>query len=218
MALIELKSNIRTSVGKGAAKALRRENRVPAVLYGPGTDPVLLSVDTKDLDLVMKNSGAGQLVLSLVVQNGESYTKTTMVKELQVHPVSRNFLHVDFHEVSMDRKLRMKVPVVIKGKAQGVELGGMMQVIRHELEVLCLPLEVPEFIEVDVTDLDMGDSIHIGDLSADGDIEFPDEANLTIVTILTPKVEEEPVEEEEEEDVEALAEGEEPAEPVEEEE
>jgi len=218
LALIELKSNIRTSVGKGAAKALRRENRVPAVLYGPGADTVLLSVDTKDLDLVMKNSGAGQLVLSLVVQNGESYTKTTMVKELQVPPVPRNFLHVDFHEVSMDRQLRMKVPVVIKGKAKGVEIGGMMQIIRHELEVLCLPLEVPESIEVDVTDLDMGESIHIGDLSQDGDIEFPDEANLTIVTILTPKVEEEPVEEEEDEEGEALAEGEEPAEPVEEEE
>ena len=165
----------------------------------------------------MKNSRAGQLILNLVIQNGKSYTKTTMVKELQVHPVSRNFLHVDFYEVSMDRKLRMKVPVVIKGKAKGVEVGGMMQIIRHELEVLCLPLEVPEAIEVDVTDLEMGDSIHIGDLSPDGDIEFPDEANLTVVTILTPKVEEEPVEEEEEEDVEALAEGEEPAEPVEEE-
>ena len=217
MALIELKSNIRTSVGKSVAKALRRENRVPAVLYGPDTDPVLLSVNTKDLDQAMKNSRAGQLILNLVIQNGKSYTKTTMVKELQVHPVSRNFLHVDFYEVSMDRKLRMKVPVVIKGKAKGVEAGGMMQIIRHELEVLCLPLEVPEAIEVDVTDLEMGDSIHIGDLSPGGDIEFPDEANLTVVTILTPKVEEEPVEEEEEEDVEALAEGEEPAEPVEEE-
>ena len=216
MALIELKSNIRTSVGKGKAKALRRENRVPAVLYGPGTDPVLLSVDTKDLDIVMKNSGAGQLVLSLVIQNGESYTKTTMVKELQVHPVSRNFLHVDFYEVSMDSKLKVKVPVVIKGKAKGVELGGMLQILRHELEVLCLPLEVPESIEVDVTDLDMGDSIHTGDISLAGNIEFSEETNFTVVTILTPAVEEEPVEEEEEE-VEALAEGEEPEETVEEE-
>jgi large subunit ribosomal protein L25 len=210
LALIELKSNIRTSVGKGKAKALRRENRVPAVLYGPETDPVLLSITAKDLDQVMKNSSAGQLILNLVVQNGESYTKTTMVKELQVHPVSRNFLHVDFYEVSMDRKLKVKVPVVIKGKAKGVEVGGMLQILRHELEVLCLPLEVPESIEVDVTDLDMGDSIHIRDISLDSDIEFSEDAHLTVVTILTPSVEEGPVEEEEE--VEALAEGEEPAE------
>ncbi|MFC1813175.1 50S ribosomal protein L25/general stress protein Ctc [Thermodesulfobacteriota bacterium] len=217
MALIELKSNIRTSVGKGKAKALRREKRVPAVLYGPETDPVLLSVNMKDLDHVMKNSSAGQLILNLVVQNGESYTKTTMVKELQIHPVSRNFLHVDFYEVSMDRKLKVKVPVVIKGKAKGVELGGMLQILRHELEVLCLPLEVPESIEVDVTDLDMGDSIHIEDISLAGNIEFSEESNFTVVTILTPTIEEEPVEEEEEEDVEALAEGEEPAETVEEE-
>lgn len=211
MALIELKSNIRTSVGKGKAKALRRENRVPAVLYGPETDPVLLYINAKDLDQVMKNSSAGQLILNLVVQNGESYTKTTMVKELQVHPVSRNFLHVDFYEVSMDRKLKVNVPVVIKGKAKGVEAGGMLQIIRHELEILCLPLEVPESIEVDVTDLDMGDSIHIGDISPGSDIEFLEDAHSTIVTILTPTIEEEPVEEEEEE-VEALAEGEEPAE------
>jgi len=217
LALIELKSNIRTSVGKAKARAIRRENRVPAVLYGPETDSVLLSVNIKDLEQVMKNSRAGQLILNLVIQNGESYTKTTMVKELQIHPVSRNFLHVDFYEVSMDRKLRVKIPVVIKGKAKGVELGGMLQIIRHELEILCLPLEVPESIEVDVTDLEMGDSIHTGDIYPDGDIEFADEAHLTVVTILTPAVEEEEPVEEEEEDVEALAEGEEPEETAEEE-
>jgi len=209
--LIELKSNIRTSVGKGPARVLRRENRVPAVFYGPDTDPVLLSVNTNDLDHVMKNSRAGQMVLNLVIQNGESYTKAAMVKELQVHPVSRNFLHVDFYEVSMDRKLKVKVPVVVKGKSKSVELGGMLQIIRHELDVLCLPAQIPDSIEIDVTDLDIGDSIHIGDISPEGDIEFTDEAHLTVVTILTPKMEEEPVEEGEEE-AEAIAADEEPTE------
>ena len=99
----------------------------------------------------------------------------------------------------MDRKIKVKIPVAIKGKSKGVELGGMLQIVRRELEVLCLPAEIPDDIEIDVTDLDIGDSIHIRDISLEGDVEFPDDANLTLVTILSPKIEEEELEEEEEE-------------------
>ncbi|MFC1829186.1 50S ribosomal protein L25, partial [Thermodesulfobacteriota bacterium] len=129
----------------------------------------------------------------------------------------QNFLHVDFYEISMDRKITVKIPVVVSGKSTGVEVGGTLQIIRHELEILCLPSEIPESIDIDVTGLDIGDSVHLDDISLEGAIEFPEEENVTVVTILAPKMEEEP-EEEEEEEAEELAEGEEPAEPVEEEE
>lgn len=210
MELIELNANIRTTVGNGPARRLRQSGQLPAVLYGPGAEPVLLSVNISDFDQVLKKSGASQLLLNLVIQDSETYTRSAMVKELQTHPVSRNFLHVDFYEIAMDRKIKVKVPIVTTGMAKGVELGGVLQIIRREIEVLCLPFEVPESFEIDVADLDIGDSIHVRDISQEGEIEFLEDENFTVVTLLIPKIEEEeePAEEEEEEAEEAAVEGE----------
>ena len=207
MEFIDIKTTIRTTTGDGPAKSLRREGKIPAVLYGPGTDPILLSVDMKALEQALKNRKISQVFLNLVIQNGENETKFAMIKELQVHPVSGNFLHIDFYEIAMDRKIRVKVPVKTRGKSKGVELGGMLQVIRRELEVLCLPMEVPEEIELDVTDLDIGDSIHVDEIPLEGNVEITAEVNFTVLTILSPKVEE--VEEEEAEEEAEGAEGEE---------
>lgn len=198
MELIELKANIRTTVGNGPARALRRQGQIPAVLYGPGTETVSLAVTVKELETLLKKGKSGQVVLNLVIQNGETSTRPVMIKELQVHPLSRSFLHVDFYEISMDRKINVKVQVVTKGKAKGVEGGGILQIIRRELEILCLPFEIPEVIEIDISDLDIGDAIHVGDISLEGNVEFIDDAHFTVVTILSPRVEEEVVEEEEE--------------------
>ncbi len=210
MELIELNANIRTTVGNGPARRLRQSGQLPAVLYGPGAETVLLSVNISDFDQVLKKSGASQLLLNLVIQDSETYTRSAMVKELQTHPVSRDFLHVDFYEIAMDRKIRVKVPIVTTGMAKGVELGGVLQIIRREIEVLCLPFEVPESFEIDVADLDIGDSIHVRDISQEGEIEFLEDENFTVVTLLVPKIEEEeePTEEEEEEAEEAAVEGE----------
>lgn len=209
MELIELKTNIRTTTGNGPARRLRQKGQIPAVLYGPGTESVLLSVNISDIDMVLKKGRIGQVLLNLVIpNNGETSTKTVMVKEMQLHPVSRNFLHIDFYEVAMDRKIMVNVPVTTTGKAKGVEVGGILQIIRRELEVQCFPLDVPESIEIDITDLDIGDSIHVGDISRQSEIEFLGDENFTVVTIVTPKIEEEeePVEEEEEEGEAAIAE------------
>jgi large subunit ribosomal protein L25 len=149
---------------------------------------------------MLKKGRIGQLLLNLVIpNNGETSTRTVMVKELQVHPVSRNALHIDFYEVAMDRKIMVNIPVVTTGKAKGVELGGILQIIRRELEVQCLPLEVPESIEIDITDLDVGDSIHVGDISQRSGIEFLGEENFTVVTIVSPKLDKEDETAEEEE-------------------
>ena len=201
MDLIELKTNIRTTTGNGPARRIRMTGQIPAVLYGPKTEPVLLSVNKSDLELVFKKGGIGQVILNLVIQqNGETTTRPAMIKELQTHPVSRNFIHIDFYEIKMDQKITAKIPVVTKGMAKGVELGGMLQIIRRELEVECLPLAVPESIEIDISDLDIGDSIHVGDIRVEGEIEFLEDDNYTVVTVLSPKLEEEPEEEEEAEE------------------
>jgi large subunit ribosomal protein L25 len=178
--------------------------QIPAVLYGPKTEPVLLSVDKNDLELLFKKGGIGQIVLNLVIQkNGETLTTPAMIKELQTHPVSRNFIHVDFYEIQMDQKITAKIPVITTGKAKGVELGGILQIIRRELEVECLPLAVPGSVEIDISDLDIGDSIHVRDIKIEGEIEFLEEDDYTVVTVLSPKMEEEPEEEEEAEEEEA---------------
>jgi large subunit ribosomal protein L25 len=203
--LIELKANIRNSAGKGQARALRRAEKIPAVLYGPGTEPVLLSVGIRDVEKALKKSTTSQAILNLNILTGENTSKTAMIKELQTHPVSRNYQHIDFYEISMDRKIRVKIPVVVKGKSRGVEEGGILQIIRRELEILCLPTEIPETIEIDITDLDIGDSIHVKEIPFKGDIEIPVDVNFTVITIVSPKAEVEGVEEAEVEAEEAIA-------------
>jgi large subunit ribosomal protein L25 len=216
--LIELNTNIRTTTGNGPARRLRQAGQIPAVLYGPETESVLLSVNISDIERVLKTGRIGQVLINLVIpNNGETSTKTVMVKELQIHPVSRNFLHIDFYEITMDSKIIVNVPVTTTGKSKGVEIGGILQIIRRELEVQCLPLNVPESIEIDITDLEIGDSIHVADIPRQTDVEFLGDENFTVVTVISPKIEEEevePEEEEAEEVEEAIAEeGEKPPEP-----
>lgn len=203
MELIELKTNIRTSVGNSQARALRRKKQIPAVLYGRGKKTVLLSVYLSELERALKKSKTGQALLNLVVQNNETYTKPAIIKELQMHPVGRNILHVDFYEIDMNRKIKIKVPVVTKGKSKGVEQGGILQIIRRELEVLCLPLEIPKSFEIDITDFDIGDSLHVKSIPLKDNIEIPADVDFTVLTIASPKAVEEAVPEEVEEEAEA---------------
>lgn len=198
MELIDLNTNIRTSRGNGAARVLRSKGQIPGVLYGPGTEPVLLSVSTLALEQVLKKSTAGEVLVNLTIENGDTTNRTAMIREMQTHPVSRKFLHVDFYEIAMDRKLRVGVPVVTKGKSKGVELGGILQIVRREIELLCLPLEIPDSIELDITDLDIGDAIHVQDIPLKEGLELPDDANFTILTVASPMREEAPAEEAEE--------------------
>ena len=112
----------------------------------------------------------------------------------------------------MARKVNVAIPVVVKGQSKGVELGGLLQIIRREIEVFCLPNAIPDSIEIDVTDLDIGDSIHVDEIQLEGDVELPGDVNFTVVTVVSPKVEAEPEEEEEELEEGAEEEGEEAAE------
>jgi large subunit ribosomal protein L25 len=209
-----LKVTVRKTVGDGAARELRREGMIPAILYGPKAEPVMLSVMTKELETILVTSNIGQVLLNLLIQNGKQQSRTAMIKELQTQPISGNLLHVDFYEVAMDQKIKISIPVVTTGQAAGVEEGGVLQLVRHEVEIFCFPNNIPESLEVDVTDMNIGDSKHIDAVSIDESFELVDESNFTLVTVLSPKaeeVEEEVVEEGEEgEETEAeTAEGEE---------
>jgi large subunit ribosomal protein L25 len=207
---LEIKAKTRTTKGNGPARALRREGHVPAVLYGPSTEPQMLSVSAYDLDMTLKKGNISRAILSLAIDDQPS--RIAMVKELQQHPVTGDVLHLDLYEIDMARKIKVNVPISTTGKSKGIELGGMLQIIRRELEVLCLPNAIPETITIDITDLDIGDSVHVEDITFEGDVEIPHEVNYTVLTITTTKAEAE------EEVVEEGEEGEEEAEQVEEEE
>jgi large subunit ribosomal protein L25 len=205
----ELNATVRKTTGNSPARQLRRGGQMPAVLYGPQTEPILLSVNIKELEMILKKGNIGSLILNLVIQNGKKITKPAMIKEFQSHPVSGNFLHVDFYEIDMQRKINVMIPVVTQGQSVGVELGGLLQIVRREIEVLCMPGDIPEAIEIDITDLNIGDSVHVEEIPLGDNIEIPADVNFTVLTIISPKVEEVEEEEEELEGEEAVAEGEE---------
>ncbi len=186
-------------MGNGPARVLRRAGQIPAVLYGRKIEPVLLSVNTKDLEQILKKGSFGQFILDLVIQNGKKMTKPAIIKELQTHPVSGSLIHIDFYEVDMKRQIKVMVPVVTTGKSAGIEEGGLLNIVRRELEVFCLPGDIPESIEIDISELGIGDSIHLEDVPLGENVEVAADVNYTVVTVLSPKVEEEVVEEEEEE-------------------
>lgn len=190
MEILDLTATMRTSVGNSPSRALRRKGNIPAVLYGPGSESVSLSISSLDLERALKKASVSQIVFNMSVQNAQTGSRTAMIKDLQIHPMSRKFLHVDFYEISKDRKITVDVPVVVKGKSKGIEEGGMLQIIRRDIEVLCLPFDVPKSIQIDITDLEIGDSIHVKDLKIDGNVEIPAETNYTILTILSTKSEE----------------------------
>jgi large subunit ribosomal protein L25 len=181
--LLELTVSVRKTTGKGISRTLRKQGLIPGVLYGPKSEPISISVETLNIEKLFKHSGSNQAPLNLTIKNGESIKKTAMVKDLQLHPVSRRFLHIDLYEVAMDKKIQVRVPVVLTGIAEGTEAGGTIQLIRREIDVLCLPLDIPEFITIDVSGMQIGDSIHIEEIPVSENIEILADTNFTVVTV-----------------------------------
>jgi large subunit ribosomal protein L25 len=136
----------------------------------------------------MLSNASEHAILKLVLDNGKGSDRMAMVKELQTNPVTEEYLHVDFYEISMDRAIRVKVPVTLTGKARGAENGGLVQLIRNEIQVSCLPSDIPKAIEIDVTDLDIGDSLHIEDIAMTDKVKFIADTNFTVVSVLAPIV------------------------------
>ncbi len=204
MEIVKLKAQTRRETGKGAARALRRAGRIPAVLYGSDIETRPLSVSIQELERMFNNPQFTRGLINLVVENGSTSQRTVMIKEFQRDPVKDHYIHIDFYEIKMDQKIDTMVPVTTKGTSKGVEEGGILQIIRRELEVYCLPANIPEQIEIDISELDVGDSVHVSEIPLSEGVEIPYEVDFTILTVVSPKMEapeeaeeEEPGEEEE---------------------
>jgi large subunit ribosomal protein L25 len=180
-----LRAEPRNETGKSAARQLRRQGGLPAVVYGDYSEPVALTIDTHEFERLMARIHAATTVLSLEVEGSEP--QQVLIREIQRHPFRSDFLHVDFVKFRAGQKIKVQVPLHLEGLAEGVDLGGIMQQIRHELEVECIPSEIPSEITVDVSAMQIGDSLHIGDIDA-GDIVILDDADLTICVCVQPTV------------------------------
>lgn len=184
MEFVKLNAESREGTKKGVCRKLRGEGKIPAVLYGRTLDPKALSVSVKDLEEAIKQTETLDVFLSLDVA-GEN--TAVMLKELQQNPMTGEFVHADFYAVEMDRKIIAAVPVVTTGVSKGVDRGGVLQVIRRKLDVSCLPEAVPTTIEIDVTELGMGKSVHVNEVAAPEGVEILADVNFTVVTVLIPK-------------------------------
>jgi large subunit ribosomal protein L25 len=197
----------RNAQGKGGARSLRREGRVPAVLYGPKSDAAALSFVGRDFERQV-GEGVRTQLLRLQSDDAAFDQKLVQIKDTQRHPISHSLVHADFYEVDVNEKITVEVPLDFVGLAAGVDRGGILQPIRRVVEVLCLPLEIPDEFQIDVTGLDIGDAFHLRDLKVAEGIEFLDDPDITLVTVAAPVVEETRVAEGEEEVAAAPAEGE----------
>ncbi|MDZ7664341.1 MAG: 50S ribosomal protein L25 [Desulfotignum sp.] len=200
MDLIKLNATQRTIRGKGAARRIRREKMIPAVVYGPKMTALSVSLDTSEFDKIIRDQGVSGLFLNLKIQGDDTQTKVVMLKELQMDPFGIEYLHADFQQIDMDTQLTVSVPIEIVGTSIGVkDGGGMLQIIRRELEVICKPADTPDKIEIDVTALDIGDAVHVEDIDLGEAVQIPHEVNFTMLTVVPPDMgEEEEVAEEDE--------------------
>jgi large subunit ribosomal protein L25 len=185
----------REEVGKGAARKLRARGLIPAIFYGSRSKSISLVVDPNELAKALQTEAGDNVVIDLDIRKGDqSDRKVVMVKDLQIDPLQRTALHTDFYEVTMDEMVTVEVPVHLVGKAEGTKVGGILEQIRRTIQIQCLPGDIPKGIDVDVSPLKIGDSIHVQDLKAEkARILF--ETNFTIATVVPPVVEEKVVEE-----------------------
>jgi large subunit ribosomal protein L25 len=195
--LIELNAKTRETKGKGAARKLRASEAIPAIVYGAKKDPMMLSLDTVEFVKIIRDHGNTGLFFNLKIEGG--IEKAVMLKAMQMDAFSLNYLHVDLHEVDMDHTVSVTVPVETSGDCPGVKTGGgMIQIIRRDLDVICKPTDMPESIVLDISELNIGDSIHVEDIDLGDAVEIPHEVNFTVITIVPPTADTSEVSEEDE--------------------
>ncbi len=198
MAQAVLNVEVRDKSGKGVARKLRAAGKLPAVVYGKGLEPTSIVVDPKELEQVI--SGDSGINTLITLKGGDSLEgQVVVLKDADIHPIRRTMVCADFHAINLTEKSLFMVPVNVVGTAAGQKEGGTLQLVRNELEVSCLPTQVPQTIDIDVTELAIGDNLHIEDIAAPEGVELVHDVNFTVVTLSVVKAEAEPTEEGDEE-------------------
>ncbi|HEX6573051.1 MAG TPA: 50S ribosomal protein L25/general stress protein Ctc [Steroidobacteraceae bacterium] len=190
----ELVAEFRDAQGKGASRRLRHANKVPAILYGGHREPRALALDHTKLLLMLENERFYSTIINLKVGD---LSQAAILKDVQRHPAKNAVVHVDLQRVLDDEKIRIKIPLHFKGEAgsPGVKKGGIVSHLRNEIEVTCLPKDLPEFVEVDLSAVDINQMVYLADLKVPADVEIPELThgrNSPVVSIHHAKAEVEP--------------------------
>ncbi|MGK7312536.1 MAG: 50S ribosomal protein L25/general stress protein Ctc [Candidatus Longimicrobiales bacterium M2_2A_002] len=200
-----LKAELRETTGKGAARRMRREGKIPAVVYGRGEETRPLTVDAHDFGVLVKEHSLDTTLVDLEI-DGDKEAVQTLVVEVQAHPYKPEVLHVDFQQIHAGEKVTVEVPINLSGTPEGVREGGVLQQVMHVVELECAVEAIPEDFEIDVSGLLIGDSVHISDLVVPEGVEFHVDPKRTICTVAAPTILELPEEEEEVEEPELIGE------------
>jgi large subunit ribosomal protein L25 len=188
MAEIVISATDRPDRGKNAARRLRRKGLVPAVVYGSKGDNIAVAVDPKSLQKVLRSEAGRNAILRLDIP--DKGTTNAILKSWQVDPVKENFLHADFFRIAMDVAIRVIVPIVVKGEARGVKVdGGVLELVMREIEVECLPGDIPERIEVEVSELGINDALRVSDLPVSVKVKILKDADQVVVHVVSIKEE-----------------------------
>ena len=183
----KLNVDIRKEQGTSAARRTRLQNKVPAVVYHSGIEAIPLSVDKVSLNKALRT---GQMIFEVIVEDKNQYV---LVKEIQYHPVTDEIIHVDFQKVKEDEKISLEVAVRSVGEAQGVKLGGLLVQMLNSVNIKCKPAEIPEFLEIDVADMEMNTNLFVKDITLPTDVEMLTAEDIAVVSVQEPKQEKEEV-------------------------
>jgi len=187
-------AEIREGVGKEKAKKLRVKGLIPAIFYGPKSQTIPLVVDSKELAKALQTEAGENVLIDLDIRKDDQLDrKVVMLKDIQIDPLQRITLHTDFYEVAMDEMVTIEVPVHLVGKPEGTKVGGILEQIQRVIQIQCLPGDIPKSIDMDVSTLKIGDSIHVQDIKVEK-VKILSDTNLTIATVVPPVVEEKVVE------------------------
>jgi large subunit ribosomal protein L25 len=184
---------VREAIGKGAARKLRVAGRIPAILYGQGKDSIPLVLDPRALDKVLRSSGANTLLDLTVEGRSDLGTPVALVKDLQRHPIRGTILHADLYQVDLTKTVEVDVPIHLVGKPKGLDFGGLLEHMLREVKLECLPRSIPAAIEVDVSQLEVGDVVHVRDLTLPTGVSLVSDGDLGVAACALPQVEEAPV-------------------------
>jgi large subunit ribosomal protein L25 len=189
MATASLNATPRSEVGKGSARKLRANQRIPGVVYGHHRDATPLTIDARELDKLLGSISPGTTVVELHL--GGRMSKT-LIREIQRHPFKRQVLHIDFQELVAGEKITVKVPIVFVGTAAGIKDGGTVEEVTREVEVEVDPANIPSHFEVDVSPLGINDSVHLSDIKVPEGVKILDDLEATVAVVAPPRIVEEP--------------------------
>ncbi len=187
--ILDLQAEVRTQSGTGAVKRMRKAGNIPAALYGRKVTASNIQVHGKTFSKLLEGSASDNILVSLKIAGGE---QLALVQEVQHDYLRGGILHIDFHAVAADEEIHANVPVTIVGEAKGQKQGGMVEAIHHEIEVRCLPKDLPESIQIDVSNLEVGQGIHVSEISFPAGVTSRLGGDVVIVMCEEPKVEAEP--------------------------